>query len=298
MEGFLDYITTVSAREANGRLKPVYGIVPDLSAGRDRSRRRCRAIAASARCASAIAPSSRTSTTAMAASSWRRRRCSSTSACRGRATSRCSSGWSGSARRRQALAFEPDAGLWEFRDRSRIHTSFGCAVLGGLRPPGQDRHGRSASTPCRCLARHRPRTLRNASSKAPGTLIGTVSLPRSAARDLDASLLLLQEVGIVAANDPRFVSHRGRHRARTSDAGISCSATPTKTISACRPPRSTLHLLVHRCAGGHRPRGRGARTVPGDAVAAQSCRPAVGGSRSRHAANCGAISRRPIPWSA
>ena len=102
----------------------------DRSAWTRKSPPICKAIAATARCASATPPRGRSSTTPMAASSSPRCRCSSTGGCRGRATTVCSTCWSRSASRPQQLAFEPDAGIWEYRGRARVHTYSGGDVLG------------------------------------------------------------------------------------------------------------------------------------------------------------------------
>jgi len=121
---------------------------------------------------------------------------------------------------------KPDAGPWEFRGRERIHT-FSCVMCWA----GVERLAR--------IARHlglrdrwavwseratdmRARVLERSWSKQRGAFVGAYD-----ADDLDATALLLPELGLVEATDPRFIAtlqaiegelvdgdlvHRYRHR--------------------------------------------------------------------------------------
>jgi GH15 family glucan-1,4-alpha-glucosidase len=103
-----------------------------------------------------------------------------------------------------ARAFQPDAGLWEFRGRARIHTYSTVMCWAAC-----DRLARIAdvlSLKDRAeywrVAAHtiREETLERAWNTERNTF--TESLGGT---DVDASLLLLAEVGFVKANDPRFI---------------------------------------------------------------------------------------------
>ena len=143
--------------------------------------------------------------TAMAASSWRRRRCSSTSRLPRQGDIALFERLEQLGEKARALAFEPDAGLWEFRGRARIHTYSAVlcwaacdrlakiATVLGL-------EGRAE------VWRQSAKDLRNRVLEGAWNADRNSFVASLGGTDLDASLLLMQEVGIVAANDPRFVS--------------------------------------------------------------------------------------------
>lgn len=101
-------------------------------------------------------------------------------------------------------AFEPDAGIWEYRGRARVHTYSAalcwaaCDRLGlianrlGLADRAQywDAHAVAI----------KDRILEGAWDEQRGTLTGALGHP-----DLDASVLLCAELGLVAPTDRRFV---------------------------------------------------------------------------------------------
>ena len=103
------------------------------------------------------------------------------------------------------LALKPDAGIWEFRDRRRIHTHSvsmcwaGCQRLEaiaahlGLEDRAAYWRGQAAKIHAEMLEKSWNQK-RGAFTAAFG------------ADDLDASVLLLSELGAVEADDPRFVS--------------------------------------------------------------------------------------------
>ncbi|UDG83257.1 glycoside hydrolase family 15 protein [Candidatus Vallotia lariciata] len=100
---------------------------------------------------------------------------------------------------------QPDAGMWELRSRARIHTS---SVL--MNWAACDRLAKIANTlglPAReMLWRERADTIReyllnNAWNEARGAFAESIG-----GQDLDASVLLMAEVNIINAKDPRFVS--------------------------------------------------------------------------------------------
>jgi GH15 family glucan-1,4-alpha-glucosidase len=101
-------------------------------------------------------------------------------------------------------AFEPDAGLWEFRGRSRVHTfsSVMCwaacdrlaKIATVLDLPGRATHWRQTADNIRRVLLERAWN-EKLNSFVDSFEDGTV----------DASLLLLHETGFVAADDPRFL---------------------------------------------------------------------------------------------
>jgi GH15 family glucan-1,4-alpha-glucosidase len=103
-----------------------------------------------------------------------------------------------------ALAFEPDAGLWEYRGRARPHTYSAalcwaaCDRLAGiafrLSLPDRAKYWRMHAHQLR------ERILAEAWDEKQGALTGAFG--DSA---LDASVLLVAELGLLSSNDPRFV---------------------------------------------------------------------------------------------
>jgi GH15 family glucan-1,4-alpha-glucosidase len=104
----------------------------------------------------------------------------------------------------ERAAFMPDAGIWEYRGRARIHTHSaamcwaGCNRLGAIA-----RHlgiADRAAHWTRTAEAIGARLLDEAWNEKRGAF--TVGLGEE---DLDASVLLLPEIGLVEAGDPRFV---------------------------------------------------------------------------------------------
>jgi GH15 family glucan-1,4-alpha-glucosidase len=103
------------------------------------------------------------------------------------------------------LALEPDAGIWEYRGRKRVHTYSAAMCWAGCQR-------------LEAIAAHLNLTERSRYWGEVAKKIGDVVLRRawnpkrkafSAAfdsDDLDASTLLFSELGLLAPNDPRFVS--------------------------------------------------------------------------------------------
>jgi len=104
----------------------------------------------------------------------------------------------------RVLAFEPDAGLWEYRGRARAHTYSATLCWAAC-----DRLGRIArrlGLPDRTkywqahAAKMRERILIEAWDEKQRALTGAFGHP-----DLDASVLLVSELGLLPPTDPRFV---------------------------------------------------------------------------------------------
>ena len=103
-----------------------------------------------------------------------------------------------------ARAFEPDAGLWEYRTRSRAHTYSAtlcwaaCDRLAGiarrLNIPDRAKYWATNARPLR------ERILAEGWDEKRGALTGAFGEP-----DLDASVLLFAELGLLSATDERFI---------------------------------------------------------------------------------------------
>jgi len=105
-------------------------------------------------------------------------------------------------------AFEPDAGIWEYRGRQRIHTHSaamcwaGCqrlaAIAARLGLEGRAKHWNAIAEPMHAeLVERAWNGKRGAFTAAFGS------------EDLDASALLLADLGVVEVDDPRFASTVG-----------------------------------------------------------------------------------------
>jgi GH15 family glucan-1,4-alpha-glucosidase len=155
------------------------------------------------------------------------------------------------------LAFEPDASLWEFRGRARIHTfsSAMCwaacdrlAKIAGVLALSE----RAAYWRTEAL-RIRAAILERAWDAKQDTFVESFG-----GKDVDASLLLLQEIGFIAASDPRFLGtlaaveqrlRHGNHLFRYSaadDFGV-----PTVAFTVC-----TLWYVNALAAVGRREEAR------------------------------------------
>jgi len=103
------------------------------------------------------------------------------------------------------LALTPDAGIWEYRERSRVHTHSAALcwaachrlslIAGRL---GID--DRAAFWRGQAAALREP-ILARSWNPAKGAFTGVLD-----GQELDASVLLLADLGLVAATDPRFIS--------------------------------------------------------------------------------------------
>ncbi|WP_237478641.1 glycoside hydrolase family 15 protein [Lichenibacterium dinghuense] len=102
------------------------------------------------------------------------------------------------------VAFTPDASLWEFRGRTEVHTYTAAmcwaacdrleAIADRLGLRERAAHWAELGGPIR------ERILAEAWDEDRGTFVGSLG-----GDELDASLLLLSDIGFVAADDPRFI---------------------------------------------------------------------------------------------
>jgi GH15 family glucan-1,4-alpha-glucosidase len=102
-------------------------------------------------------------------------------------------------------ALKPDAGIWEYRGRARIHTYSAtlcwaaCDRLGQIAANlGLGSRGRYWTKRANAL---RKEILKRAWSEKKGAFVGALDDP-----ELDASVLRIAEIGLVKSRDPRFVS--------------------------------------------------------------------------------------------
>jgi GH15 family glucan-1,4-alpha-glucosidase len=102
------------------------------------------------------------------------------------------------------LAFEPDAGIWEYRGRARVHTHSaamcwaGCSRLGAIAAHlGMEERAAYWSDTAN---RMQSRLIEQAWNEKRGAFTAGFGID-----DLDASVLLLPEIGLLETHDPRFV---------------------------------------------------------------------------------------------
>ena len=105
----------------------------------------------------------------------------------------------------EQVAFQPDSGIWEFRGRQHVHTYSVAMCWAALNRLG-------------AIAAHlgfaeRAASWNAAADKISETLLARAWNPRRNAftaafdsDDVDASVLLLPELGVIEANDPRFIA--------------------------------------------------------------------------------------------
>ena len=148
----------------------------------------------------------RISTTSTAASSWRRRRCSSTAGCPGRAMRRCFRLLEPLGEQAAKLALEPDAGIWEYRGRKRVHTHSAAMCWAGCQRLEAIAAHLGLSDRAAYWGEHRQADRRGGAASAPGIPSARRFRPRSTATISTPAALLLAELGLVAPDDPRFVS--------------------------------------------------------------------------------------------
>jgi GH15 family glucan-1,4-alpha-glucosidase len=141
--------------------------------------------------------------------------------------------------RAYALAEVPDAGLWELRTKARVHTYSAmmcwaaCDRLSRIAEHiGQTGRGQLWAARAKEV---REKTLARAWNAERGYFSGSFG-----GSELDASLLQMAEMGLVAADDPRFTAtvaaidmelHRERHVFRYIDADD--FGVPTTAFSIC-----------------------------------------------------------------
>jgi GH15 family glucan-1,4-alpha-glucosidase len=103
----------------------------------------------------------------------------------------------------KATSLEADAGIWEYRGRTRAHTFSAVMCWAALERLGRIAHkvGESADSEGWFTAANelKERVLAGAWNKEGGYLSGSLG-----GSELDAALLLMPEIGIIGYDDPRF----------------------------------------------------------------------------------------------
>jgi hypothetical protein len=190
---------------------------------------------------------------------------------------------------------QPDAGMWELRTRASVHTSSSLmcwAACDRLAKIARYSHWKPAPLWTANAAEPSGRP----SCATPGTRERQSFTESFGGETLDASLLLMGEVGFLPGDDPRFRSTvlalerslcDGPHMRRYETGGRlrhgrRWPSTPARSGASMRWRAS---VSASARAPTSRPAG-----LP------QPGRPAVGGSSNPRTASCGATSRRPIRW--
>lgn len=116
------------------------------------------------------------------------------------------------------LALTPDAGLWEFRGRARVHTHSAAMCWAACRRLSKIAGGFGLDQKVAYWREHADRIRKAILDQAWNPELNSF-VESFNGSDLDASLLLLQEIGFVGADDPRFlgtVEAVGQHLKRGS----------------------------------------------------------------------------------
>ena len=104
-----------------------------------------------------------------------------------------------------ATALQPDAGIWEYRGRKRVHTYSAALCWAACDRLGKIAANLGLGSRHRYWARKanglRKEILKRAWNEEKGTFVGALDDP-----ELDASVLRIAEIGLVAPRDPRFVA--------------------------------------------------------------------------------------------
>ena len=145
---------------------------------------------------------------------------------------------------------QPDAGLWELRGSARVHTFSSVMCWAAC-----DRLARIAT---RLGLAERAQAWRDDADAHPRASSTSAAGTRSAARfvatvdgdALDASLLLLAELGFVAPDDPRFAGTVARDRARAEARRLHLPLRRARRLRRAGERVRRLHVLVRQRAGG------------------------------------------------
>ncbi|HXQ42599.1 MAG TPA: glycoside hydrolase family 15 protein [Candidatus Udaeobacter sp.] len=204
MEDFLGYITTIAARDAEADLKPVYGILPDQTLEERevttlKGYRAMGPVRVGNLAEGQVQNDSYGSVILAAAQMFFDRRLPR------RGDGDLYQRLERLGVRAARYAFREDAGIWEFRGRRAIHTHSAalcwaaCDRLAKIGEAlGDETRGRRWRAEADGI---RQRILARAWNSDVGSFVSVFG-----GRDVDASLLLLQEIGLVAASDPRYLT--------------------------------------------------------------------------------------------
>ncbi len=200
--------------------------------------------------------------------------------------------------RAAAKAFEPDAGIWEYRGRQRVHTHSAAMCWAGCQRLAAIADAARASRTAPSIGIRSPSRCMRRCSTAPGIEKRGAFTAAFGSDDLDASVLLLADLGVVEVDDPRFVSTvaamerelvREKHVMRY--AGEDDFGMPVTAFLICRFWLIDALWSLGRREAAHDLFDRRAASI----ATATACSPKTS---IRRPARCGAISRRLIRWPA
>ena len=192
---------------------------------------------------------------------------------------------------------QPDAGMWELRTRARVHTSSSlmcwaaCDRLAKIARTSSAMRDRAAHWHSRAET-IRARIVEQAWNEKRQSFVESFG-----GTELDASVLLMAEVGFLPPADPRFRSTVLALEDGAVRRPLHAALRGRRRLRPARKLLQRLLVLARRCAGADRPAGPGARAVRGAAGAPQPRRPAVRGHEHGDRRAVGELSRRPIRWS-
>ena len=195
------------------------------------------------------------------------------------------------------FAFEPDAGPWEYRGRQRVHTHSATMCWVACDRLARIARRLGLADRARIGGEHadklRDEILTRAWNERRGAIVGALDHD-----ELDASVLLLPELGLLPASDERFVRTCNAIGKRAQSQRLHHALHRRGRLRRAGDGVSRLPVLVHRCAGGARAQGGGARrcspTCSRAATPSACCRR----TSIPRPASCGAICRRPTRWPA
>ena len=205
MEEFISYTLGIAANRDDA-LRPVYSRRAHRPDGRAHRASPHRLSTATGRCASATRPSNRSSTTPMAALSWPRMPMFFDLRLPKPADASLFHLLESLGAKAAKLALEPDAGIWEHRQRQHVHTHSaamcwaGCQRLAAIASPSRAARSRHI------LERYRRSDPHESCSSGAWNPARGAFTAAFGSDDLDASVLLLPDLGVIDVNDDRFVA--------------------------------------------------------------------------------------------
>jgi GH15 family glucan-1,4-alpha-glucosidase len=148
------------------------------------------------------------------------------------------------------LAFEPDAGIWEYRGRSRVHTHSaatcwaGCSRLGAIALHlGLDESAAHWTNTANAM---QTRLIEQAWNEKRGAFTAAIGI-----EDLDASVLLLPEIGLLETHDPLFVrTVEAIERELLRDKHVMRCATSTLCVMRARMTSASRKRLFSSAGSG------------------------------------------------
>ncbi len=199
---------------------------------------------------------------------------------------------------RAALLYDqPDSGPWEFRGLEQTHT-FSAAMCWA----GCDRLQRIATAlrlPERASAwGQRAAAMRSAILAQAWSDSRRAFTASFGGTEIDATVVLLPELGIVAGTDTRFLQTLDAVDPRPGVRRLAFPLSPPRRLRHAGDGLHDLRVLVRQRARGRGAPRRSARAVRAPARTPQAARPARRRTSTPQAASCGATFRRPTAWSA